>query len=209
MRTMRALDRRATRGYARAACLDADDESKTNESKTNESPAAPDGSTSLCAVVVLNLLLALAQIAIGYWVKSLALVSDGAHTLSDALAAYVARTAEVYERQDYDGDVLPFGYLRAAAVGALVNVAALEALCFSIAVSALGRLWEPVEVEKLRLLGLVSVVGVAVNLVCALLTCAGVRAHAHLSHAAAYDGEPAPEACACCAPAWAEPGAEE
>ena len=44
-------------------------------------------------VVAMNVLLAATQIAVGSAVKSLALVADGVHTLSDALAAYVAHLA--------------------------------------------------------------------------------------------------------------------
>ena len=47
-------------------------------------------SSALGWVVAMNVLLAATQIAVGSAVKSLALVADGVHTLSDALAAYVA-----------------------------------------------------------------------------------------------------------------------
>jgi hypothetical protein len=54
-------------------------------------------SSALGWVVAMNVLLAATQIAVGSGVKSLALVADGVHTLSDALAAYVAHLAETYE----------------------------------------------------------------------------------------------------------------
>ena len=124
-------------------------------------------------VVWLNVLLAFMQIVVGSSVRSLALVSDGAHTLSDALAAYVAQLAESYEGKGHDAIVLPFGYLRASMVGALVNVAALEALCFSIGLTALCRLWRPEPIGNLNALAFVSVLGVCINGVSAVLTCFG------------------------------------
>ena len=68
--------------------------------------------TARCAsalgwVVAMNVLLAATQIAVGSGVKSLALVADGVHTLSDALAAYVAHLAETYESKAFDRDRWP------------------------------------------------------------------------------------------------------
>ncbi|KAH8054200.1 hypothetical protein JL722_8930 [Aureococcus anophagefferens] len=129
-------------------------------------------------IVALNLGLAATQIVIGTSVRSLALVSDGAHTLSDALAAYVAWLAEAVRERPAD-EALPFGYARATTVGALVNVAALEALCVSIGLSALCRLWRPEPVADLRALACASALGVAVNGLAAGLALCGVRG-AHL-----------------------------
>ncbi|KAH8095630.1 hypothetical protein JL720_2944 [Aureococcus anophagefferens] len=150
-------------------------------------------------IVALNLGLAATQIVIGTSVRSLALVSDGAHTLSDALAAYVAWLAEAVRERPAD-EALPFGYARATTVGALVNVAALEALCVSIGLSALCRLWRPEPVADLRALACASALGVAVNGLAAGLALCGVRgAHAHLGGRARRGYAPASEDdCACC-----------
>ena len=132
-------------------------------------------------VVALNVALALAEIVVGTSIHSLALVSDGAHNFSDAASAYVAMLAESFDANDYDRDRLPFGYARATTVGALVNVAALEALCLSIALSALCRFYAPVAVSDLRALLIVSAVGAVVNVASALLACCGVEgAHVHV-----------------------------
>ena len=170
--------------------------------------------TARCAsalgwVVAMNVLLAATQIAVGSAVKSLALVADGVHTLSDALAAYVAHLAETYESKAFDRDRWPFGYSRASTVGALINVAALEALCFSIALHATCRLFDPEPPTNLKMLALTSLLGVVINGVSAVLTCCGVRgAHVHLGHGApgyeglslSEDGQPKGSACVCCAP---------
>ena len=150
-------------------------------------------------IVALNLGLAATQIVIGTSVRSLALVSDGAHTLSDALAAYVAWLAEAVRERPAD-EALPFGYARATTVGALVNVAALEALCVSIGLSALCRLWRPEPVADLRALAFASALGVAVNGLAAGLALCGVRgAHAHLGGRATRGYAPAADDdCACC-----------
>ena len=147
----------------------------------------------LPVVVALNVGLAVTQIVIGTSVRSLALVSDGAHTLSDALAAYVAWLAEAVHKRPAD-EALPFGYARATTVGALVNVAALEALCLSIALSALCKFYRPDAVSDLRALLIVSAVGAVVNVASALMACCGVEgAHVHVG-GGVCDGNHAPVA---------------
>ena len=130
--------------------------------------------------MALNLGLAGAQILVGTSILSLALVSDGFHNLSDAAAAVVAQLAEAFDRRDFDARTLPFGYARASTVGALVNVAALEAVCLSIALTALCRLLEPAAIERLGALFWGSLAGVVVNVASAILSCWGVVAHHHV-----------------------------
>ena len=155
--------------------LGAAKEAETTETKTTTRRL------NLGWVVALNVALALAEIVVGTSIHSLALVSDGAHNFSDAASAYVAMLAESFDANDYDRDRLPFGYARATTVGALVNVAALEALCLSIALSALCRFYAPVAVSDLRALLIVSAIGAVVNVASALLACCGVEgAHVHV-----------------------------
>ena len=155
--------------------LGAAKEAETTETKTTTRRL------NLGWVVALNVALALTEIVVGTSIHSLALVSDGAHNFSDAASAYVAMLAESFDANDYDRDRLPFGYARATTVGALVNVAALEALCLSIALSALCRFYAPVAVSDLRALLIVSAVGAVVNVASALLACCGVEgAHVHV-----------------------------
>ena len=141
------------------------------------------GRLSLGWIVALNVLLSATQIIVGTSIRSLVLVSDGAHNFSDAVAAIVAQFAEAVDGGDYDREKLPFGYARATCVGALVNVAALEALCLSIALSALCRFYKPEAVTDLEILAVVSAVGVVANVASAVLACFGVKgAHVHHHH---------------------------
>ena len=61
----------------------------------------------------------------------------------------MGQLAESYDKRDYDKAQLPFGYARASTIGALINVAALLAICLSIALTALVRFWKPVAVDDL------------------------------------------------------------
>jgi hypothetical protein len=54
-------------------------------------------------------------------------------------------------------------------IGALINVAALLAICLSIALTALVRFWKPVAVDDLGALVAVSAMGLVANLVSALI----------------------------------------
>jgi cation diffusion facilitator family transporter len=150
--------------------------------------ARAEARCSLGWVVALNLGLAAVQIIVGTGIKSLALVSDGFHNLSDAGASMIAQLAEAYQGRPYDARALPFGYDRASCVGALVNVAALEAVCLSIALAALCRLVDPRPVERPGALLWVSAAGVVVNVASAVLSCWSVVEHHHVGCACRDDG---------------------
>ncbi|KAH8047685.1 FK506 binding protein [Aureococcus anophagefferens] len=111
-----------------------------------------------------------------------------------ALNVLLAFAEISYDKRDYDRERLPFGYARATTVGALVNVAALEALCLSIALSALCKFYRPDAVSDLRALLIVSAVGAVVNIASALMACCGVEgAHVHVG-GGVCDGNHAPVA---------------
>ena len=130
-------------------------------------------------IVALNIVLAATQILVGTSILSLTLVSDGFHNLSDAVAAFVGQLAESYDKKDFDKARLPFGYARASTIGALINVAALLAICLSIALTALVRFWKPVAVDDLGTLVAVSAMGLVANLVSALMAVCGVEVPHH------------------------------
>ena len=70
--------------------------------------------------------------------------------METSIHRYVALKAERYDGAAYDERKFPFGYARASTIGALINVAALEALCFSIGLNAICRLVTPDTLGDLR-----------------------------------------------------------
>lgn len=95
--------------------------------------------------VAVNLALTVAQIGGGYVADSTALVADGIHNLSDALALVLAFGARRLARRAASPD-WSFGWRRAEIVAAFVNYLALIAVSIWLAVEAFGRLADPPQV---------------------------------------------------------------
>lgn len=104
-------------------------------------PGGVGDGTILIAVLV-NLALTGAQILGGYVADSTALIADGVHNLSDALALVLAFGARRLARRPASPD-MSFGWSRAEIVAAFVNYLALIAVSLWLAVEALGRLVDP------------------------------------------------------------------
>lgn len=95
--------------------------------------------------VAVNLALTAAQIVGGLLADSTALIADGVHNLSDALALVLAFGARRLARRAATPD-FSFGWGRAEIVAAFVNYLALIAVSVWLAIEALGRLADPPQV---------------------------------------------------------------
>lgn len=111
------------------------------------------GDAAIGWAVVVNLALTAAQIAGGYAADSTALIADGIHNLSDALALVLAFGARRLSRRTATPD-WSYGWGRAETVAAFVNYLALIALSLWLAVEALGRLADPPQVAGGLVMGL-------------------------------------------------------
>ena len=107
-------------------------------------PGGVGDGTILIAVVV-NLALTGAQILGGYVADSTALIADGVHNLSDALALVLAFGARRLARRPASPE-MSYGWGRAEIVAAFVNYIALIAVSVWLGIEALGRLVEPPQV---------------------------------------------------------------
>lgn len=105
--------------------------------------------------VVVNLVLTAAQIIGGLLAGSTALIADGVHNLSDALALVLAFGARRLARRDASPD-MSFGWGRAEVVAAFVNYLALIAISVWLAIEAIGRLFNPPEVAGGVVMGLAA-----------------------------------------------------
>src|SRR5215470_19518685 len=87
-----------------------------------------------------------ATFVFGIKARSLALISESGHNLSDLLAIVLSYVA-VYFQTRPATDEKTFGYQRAGVLVAFVNAATLVVLSAWIAVAAIQRLNAPVEVQ--------------------------------------------------------------
>lgn len=104
-----------------------------------------DGDRAIGWAVAVNLALTVAQIVGGLIADSTALIADGIHNLSDALALVLAFGARRLARRAATPE-WSFGWGRAEIVAAFVNYLALVAISVWLAIEGLGRLADPPQV---------------------------------------------------------------
>lgn len=105
--------------------------------------------------VLVNLALTAAQILGGFWADSTALIADGIHNLSDALALVLAFGARRLAQREATPD-WSYGWGRAEIVAAFVNYLALIAVSIWLAIEAFGRLIDPPQVAGGVVMGLAA-----------------------------------------------------
>ena len=114
------------------------DDSEDTEFTPQERANAAKRSTWVSVVV--NILLSTAQIVIGIFAKSQALIADGIHSLSDLVSDFVVLFANHHSQKDADQDH-PYGHQRFETAASMV----LGALLIIV---ALGMLWAAFEKLK-------------------------------------------------------------
>ena len=102
------------------------------------------------------------ELVVGNLTNSMALIADSFHMLSDIAALIIAFVSVKMAPKSWDKNT--FGWARAEVLGALVNAVFLVALCFSIAMEALKRLYEPEQIYDPQLILIVGALGLVVNL---------------------------------------------
>jgi cobalt-zinc-cadmium efflux system protein len=130
---------------------------------------APTG--KMQRVLKLSLMATLAYVALtfiaGLRAHSLALISEAGHNVSDALALLLSFVA-VYFQSRPPTDAKTFGYQRAGVLAGFVNALTLIVIAVWIAIEAVHRLSEPVQVQPLLMM-IVAAAGVLMNGVIAAL----------------------------------------
>ncbi|WP_255471074.1 cation diffusion facilitator family transporter [Paracoccus sp. M683] len=105
--------------------------------------------------VIVNLALTGAQIAGGLVAVSTALIADGVHNLSDAMALVLAFGARRLARRPATSD-FSYGWGRAETLAAFVNFLALIVVSLWLAIEAFGRLTDPPPVAGGLVMGLAA-----------------------------------------------------
>jgi cobalt-zinc-cadmium efflux system protein len=129
------------------------------------------GSEKTKRILRISLLATLAYVALTFFAgvraHSLALISEAGHNISDFLALLLSFVA-VYFQTRPPNDQKTFGYQRAGVLAAFLNALTLVLIAIWIAIAAIHRLSEPVEVQP-RLMMIVAAAGVLMNGVIAAL----------------------------------------
>lgn len=136
----------------------------------------PDSDRLILVAVLINIALTVAQVAGGWMADSIALIADGVHNLSDAMALVLAFGARRLSRRAATG-AMTFGWRRAETVAAFVNYLTLIGVSLWLMVEAVGRVMEPPPVAGGMVMALAGLA-----LVIDLATAALILRHARDSH---------------------------
>lgn len=128
------------------------------------------------SMMALSTSLFLVELIVGVITRSLALVGDSYHMLSDVIALIIALVAMIFARRAANPRNT-FGWVRAEVLGALLNSVLLLTLCFTISTEAFQRLAQPEVIKHPPMLLAVGVLGLAFNLIGMLLF--GGHGHSH------------------------------
>lgn len=138
-------------------------------------------------VVAITLVMMVAEIGAGWWWNSMALLADGWHMGTHAVAIGVTGISYWLVRRWSRDKRFSLGPWKVEVLGAYTSAVLLAVVAAGVAAESLVRLYRPEPVAYNESL-LVAAIGLVVNLVCARLLHAGdghdhVHAHAH-THAA-------------------------
>ena len=103
-------------------------------------------SRKLTVATAANLLVVVAELGVGFYAGSLALIGDALHNLTDSLALIIALIAVRLERRAPTTEK-SFGYQRAGVLAAFINAGMLMAFTLLIFKEAIERLRHPQPVE--------------------------------------------------------------
>lgn len=130
-------------------------------------------------VVAITLVMMVAEISAGWWWNSMALLADGWHMGTHAVAIGVTGISYWLVRRWSRDERFSLGPWKVEVLGAYTSAVLLAVVAAGVAVESIVRLYRPAPVAYDESL-LVAVIGLIVNLVCArLLHAGGGAAHDH------------------------------
>lgn len=129
--------------------------------------------------VALTSLMMVVEIAGGWFYNSMALLADGWHMSSHALALGLAALAYSLARRLANDHRFAFGTWKIKILGGFTSALLLLLVAFSMAYQSIERLYSPTPIHYDQAI-VIAFVGLAVNLVCAkLLHAGGHQQHGH------------------------------
>jgi cation diffusion facilitator family transporter len=119
-------------------------------------------------VVAITAAMMIVEIAGGWYFGSMALLADGWHMGTHAVAMGIAVFAYVYARRHASDPRYSFGTGKVGALGGFASAVGLAVISLVVLGESVARLATPVDIRFDEAIG-VAVVGLVVNVVCALL----------------------------------------
>jgi cation diffusion facilitator family transporter len=141
----------------------------------------PSGEARTRWVLALTIVTMVAEIGAGWWTGSMALLADGWHMGTHALALGVAALAYALARRHADDMRYSFGTWKIEVLGSFASALVLGLVAVGIVGESVVRLWraEPIGIETALV---VAVIGLVVNLASAWLLHGHDHAHGDHDH---------------------------
>src|SRR5512145_1569301 len=130
------------------------------------------------AVVIITFVMMAAEIFFGWLTNSMALFADGWHMGTHAFALGISLAAYILARKYARDHTFAFGAWKIEILGAYTSAIVLGLVGLFMIYSSVERLLHPLAIHYNQAL-LVAVLGLAVNVICALILNAGEQSHQH------------------------------
>jgi zinc transporter 1 len=144
----------------------------------------------LSTVIVISFSFFVAEIAIGFSTRSLALIADAFHYLTDLVGFIVAFSAIQISKGGKSPKDFSFGWQRAQLLGAFFNGVFLAALGLSIFLQAIERFVSIQKVKDPKLVLIVGCVGLGLNIISVVFLHDHDHGHDHGSGDSSHDYSP-------------------
>jgi cation diffusion facilitator family transporter len=132
-------------------------------------------------VVIITLITMIVEIIAGLISGSMALLSDGIHMGTHALALFITLAAYIFARKQMDNPSFCFGTGKVGVLGGYTNAILLLVAAAAMAFESIERLINPVHILFNQAI-IVAVIGLVVNIVSAIILGHGGSDHSHEDH---------------------------
>jgi len=146
-------------------------------------PAAERGTR---AVMWITAAMMVVEIVAGWWFNSMALLADGWHMSSHAFAIGLSAFAYGASRRYSQDTRFAFGTWKIEILGGFASAIFLLGVAAMMVYSSVERLFLPQPIHYQEAM-VVAVIGLAVNIICALILGKAHHAHDHHGHEHAHD----------------------
>lgn len=143
-----------------------------------EEPSTKKNEKVTLVVVIITLVMMIAEIVGGLVTGSMALLSDGIHMGTHALALFITLAAYIFARRHKSNPAFSFGTGKVGVLGGYTNAILLIIAGLAMAYESIERLLDPVAIRFNEAI-IVAVIGLVVNVVCAFILGQGGEGHGH------------------------------
>jgi len=159
----------------------------TNNCKTRKQiPQSQQNEKLTLVVVIITLLTMVAEIIAGIISGSMALLSDGIHMGTHAVALFITLAAYIFARRQINNPKYSFGTGKVGVLGGYTNAILLLLAGGAMIIESIERLINPVSILFNEAI-IVAIVGLVVNIISAIILGHGNGSHDHHGHGHHHD----------------------